>query len=463
MVDGMRCGSGVPVSPSNMKAHLQMSPVVERIPSDERLPASADVVIVGGGIVGCSTAFYLSSRGISVALLEKGHVACEQSSRNWGWCRLQNRDVHEMPLGVVSMELWDKFASEIGQDVGFRRSGLRYATDDEAALAQWESWRPVAKEFNVDTRMVTAKEAAQFVPETRRKWVGGLHSVNDGKGEPAIAAPRIAEGARKRGVTIHQQCAARELDLANGRVVGVQTEKGYIRTNSVLCAAGAWASRFVRPYGISFPQAGVRQTALRTKPTANVGEAIYCPDFAMTRRLDGSYTLALSGRATIEITPQGLRYAREFIPQFMQRLKMVRVGVGKSFFTGPESVSALLTNNDRIFERHRVLDPEPLNWLVRRILENVRGTFPDLANIEVDSVWGALVDCTPDAKPVISKLDQVDGLFLAAGCSGHGFGLGPGVGLLTAQLIANDTPCVDPEPFRLSRLLDGSKLEIGSL
>lgn len=420
-------------------------------------------MIVGGGIIGCTTAFYLASRGISVALVEKGYIACEQSSRNWGWCRLQNRDVHEMPLAVISMQLWDKLASEIGEDVGFRRCGLRYATDDEASLAQWESWRPVAKEFGVDTRMVTAREAAEFIPQTRRKWLGGLISVNDGKGEPAIAAPRIAKGARQRGATIHQQCAARALDLANGRVVGVHTEKGYIRTNAVLCAAGAWASRFLRPHQITFPQASVRQTALRTKPTVNVGEALYCPDFAMTRRLDGSYTLAISGRAAIEITPQGLRFAREFMPQFLKRLKMVTVRVGKSFVSGPESLPALLTNNERIFERNKVLDPEPMDWLVRRMLENVRGTFPELANVEVDSIWGAFVDCTPDAKPVISKVEQAEGLFLAAGCSGHGFGLGPGVGFLSSQLISGDTPCVDPSDFRLSRLVDGSKLEVGSL
>lgn len=146
----------------------------------------------------------------------------------------------------------------------------------------------------------------------------------------------------------------------------------------------------------------------------------------------------------------------------MQRLKMVRVGIGKSFFSGPESLSALLTNNDRIFERNRVLDPRPQNWLVRKVVENVRGTFPQLV-FELASVWGALVDCTPDAKPVISKVEQVDGLILAAGCSGHGFGLGPGVGFLASQLIGGETPCVDPTDFRSSQLVDGSKLEIGSL
>ena len=70
----------------------------------------------------------------------------------------------------------------------------------------------------------------------------------------------------------------------------------------MLCAAGAWASRFLRPHGISFPQAGVRQTAIRTKPTVDLGACLYSPDFAMTRRLDGSYTLAISGKATIDIS-----------------------------------------------------------------------------------------------------------------------------------------------------------------
>ncbi|MCF8710391.1 NAD(P)/FAD-dependent oxidoreductase [Rhizorhapis sp. SPR117] len=440
-----------------------MSPVVERIASNEHLPKAVDVVIVGGGIVGSATAYFLAKQGVSVALVEKGHVACEQSSRNWGWCRQQNRDARELPISSVSMRLWDSFAPELGRDLGFRRCGLIYATHDESVLAQWAAWHPFGKENGVDTRMLSAVEVAQHIPETRRKWIGGVFSPNDGKAEPALAAPALAEGARAHGATIHQGCAARGLDIANGRVIGVHTEKGLIKANAVLCAAGAWASRFLRPHGISFPQAGVRQTALRTKPTVDVGNCLYSPDFAMTRRLDGSYTLAISGKATIDITPQGLRYSREFLPQFARRLKNVRLGLGRSFVSGPESLPALLTNNDRIFEQNRVLDPEPQQWLIRKVLDGVRGTFPQLANIEVDSVWGALVDCSPDAVPVISKVDQVEGLVLAAGCSGHGFGMGPGIGFLAAQLLRNDAPCVDPSPFRLSRLVDGSKLDIAGL
>ncbi len=440
-----------------------MSPVVERIASNEHLPKAVDVVIVGGGIVGSSAAYFLAKQGVSVALVEKGHIACEQSSRNWGWCRQQNRDSRELPISSVSMQLWDNLASEIGRDLGFRRTGLFYATDDAAVLAQWEAWHPIGKQAGVETRLLTAAEIAERIPEAGRKWLGGVHSLNDGKAEPALAAPALAAGAQALGATIHQQCAARSLDIAGGRVIGVHTEKGLIKADAVLCGAGAWASRFLRPHGISFPQAGVRQTAIRTKPTVDLGACLYSPDFAMTRRLDGSYTLAISGKATIDITPQGLRYSREFLPQFFRRLKNVRLAVGQSFLSGPESLPALMTNNDRIFEQNRVLDPAPQQWLVRRILDGVRASFPQLANVEIDSAWGSLVDCSPDAVPVISKVNQVEGLVLAAGCSGHGFGMGPGIGFLAAQLLRDQAPCVDPTPFRLSRLTDGSKLDLAAI
>lgn len=440
-----------------------MSPEVKRIASSGRVPSAADVVVVGGGIIGTAAAYFLAKQGVSVALVEKGYIACEQSSRNWGWCRQQNRDERELPLSHVSMALWDTLSSEIGQDLGFRRCGQFYATDNPAVMAQWDSWGPIGRELGVDTRNLSRAEIAEHIPEAGRTWVGGVHSAGDGKAEPALAAPALALGAQALGATIHQQCAALELDITNGRVTGVHTEKGLIKANAVLVCAGAWAARFLRPHGISFPQAGVRQTAIRTAPTVDLGSCLYSPDFSMTRRLDGSYTLAISGKATIDITPQGLRYSREFLPQFRKRLKNVRLAVGSSFTSGPESLGAWLKIDNGIFQRNRVLDPKPQQWLVRRIQDNVRRTFPQLSNVEIVDAWGALVDCTPDAVPVISKVDQVNGLVLAAGCSGHGFGMGPGIGYLATQLLRDDDPCVDPTSFRLSRLVDGSPLNIAAI
>ena len=440
-----------------------MGPAIKTVVSDEMLPTAVDVVVVGGGIVGTASAYYLAKRGLSVALVEKGYIGCEQSSRTWGWCRQQNRDRREMPLAILSMHLWDGLAQEIGMDLGFRRTGLVYTTDDEDMLAGWESWLTVAEEFGVNTYMLTAREAAERIPENRSKWVGGLHSVNDGKAEPELAAPVLAEGARVLGATIHQGCAARSLDITNGRVAGVVTERGTIRCDAVVCAGGAWASRFLRPHGVTFPQASVRQTAMRTRPIENLGEVLYCPDFAMTRRLDGSYTMAISGRATLEITPQGIRFSRQFMPQFIKRLKAVELGIGRSFISGPESIGALLSNDPLIFEKNRVLDPGPMPRLLDKILKNVRETYPAVAGIESASAWGAYVDSTPDAIPVVSPVEKIGGLVLAAGCSGHGFGLGPGIGHLVADFVNNDTPSVDPRPFRLERLLGGHKIEVGSI
>lgn len=188
-----------------------MSPIVKRIQSDQEFPAKADVVVIGGGIIGATAAFFLAERGLSVALVEKGHVGCEQSSRNWGWCRQQNRDERELPLSGVALRLWGEFESKIGEDVGFRRCGLLYATDNPRQLAEWEAWRDTARQFNVNTKMLSANEAAATIPANGRRWLGGVHSIDDGKGEPAIAAPTIANGARKFGATIHQECAARAL------------------------------------------------------------------------------------------------------------------------------------------------------------------------------------------------------------------------------------------------------------
>ena len=439
-----------------------MSPLIHHVDSDETLPSSADVVVIGGGIVGASAAYFLARRGLSVALLEKGYVGCEQSSRNWGWCRRQNRDAREMPIANLAMQLWDELTAEIGQDLGFRRCGLTYATTDAKQLAEWDEWRKVARQFDVTTRMLTAEEAAEAVPAAGgRKWVGGVHAANDGKAEPALAAPRIAEGARKHGATIHQNCAARGLDITNGQVSGVVTEKGLIRANAVLCAAGAWASAFLRMHAVSVPLANVRQTSLRTAPAPDFGEAVFTSDFAMTRRLDGGYTIAISGRATLEITPQGIRYARPFLPMFVKRLKAVEIGIGRSFFEGPDSMRGWELDKPTPFERIRVLDPAPNQRTLAKIITRLKTRFPTVADAGVVSTWGGYIDSTPDAVPVISPVYSIGGVYVAAGCSGHGFGAGPGFGHLAADLVAGDPPAVDPTPYRLSRFSDRSKIDVG--
>ena len=442
-----------------------MSPSILRIRSDEKLPERADAVVIGGGIVGVSTAYYLAKRGLSVALLEKGYVGGEQSSRNWGWCRRQNRDVRELPLSEVSMRLWDELTREIGRDMGFRRCGLFYATDDAQQLATWAEWgSKYGRPFGVRTRMLNATETASIMKDSGpRNWLGGVHSMEDGTAEPGLAAPVIAEGARKLGATVHQDCAARGLETTNGAVSGVITERGLIRTSAVVCSGGAWASAFCRRHGISFPQASVRSSILRTRPIAGLPHALSAPECSLTRRLDGGYTLAISGKARLEFTPQGLRYTREFMPMFMKRIKAVEFGVGRSFFQGPEALGSWRFDEESPFEQIRVLDPEPNRSAIRHLVRRFQQLYPALKDVTVAEAWGSYIDSTPDAVPVISPVDRLKGFVLAAGFSAHGFGIGPGAGLLAADLVTGDAPAVDPTPFRYSRFGDGSKVTVGAI
>src|SRR5262249_25479331 len=148
-------------------------------------------------------------------------------------------------------------------------------------------------------------------------WIGGVHSPSDGKAEPALAGPMIAEGARKRGATIHQNCAARGLDIEAGKVTGVVTEKGRIKANAVLMAGGAWTSVCRRHHGLGSPRAGVKATSFFPREAPQVPEGGgSMPDVTIRRRLDGGSTVGLSGRGLLELSPRGLLYARQFWPTF---------------------------------------------------------------------------------------------------------------------------------------------------
>src|SRR5258708_6019018 len=171
-----------------------MSPPVRKVESDTVLPNRADVVVIGGGIAGSSAAYFLAKKGLSVALVEKGCIAGEQSSRNWGWCRQQNRAYVELDLAKRSLELWDDLKA-VG-DTGFRRTGLVMVTNDESQMAQWQLWADKAREHQIHSRILTAAEVAERVPGCTEKWIGGLSADPEGRGGPPKAAAPAARAAR---------------------------------------------------------------------------------------------------------------------------------------------------------------------------------------------------------------------------------------------------------------------------
>lgn len=441
---------------SHLDRHIPFP--LQRVASDPQLPSHADVVIIGGGIAGAAAAYYLSKDGHRVALLEKGLIGAEQSGRNWGWVRQQNRDERELPLAKWSLDSWGSLAEEIGTDMGFRREGLVYLTDDPKELAGWEKWVGMARTYQVHSHLLSKAEACAVLPGDR-PWVGGVRSPTDGRAEPSMATAALAEAARKLGATIHQECAARGMETKGGRVSAVVTERGRIETTQVLCAAGAWSSLFCRWHGIDFPQSGVSSTAFATKPgPALIEGGLSTPQFTVRRRVDGGYTVAIRGRGRIEVTPQALRYTKQFLPMFRSRWSSsVSIGVGTSFFRGPEAWARWSLDGISPFERTRVLNPSADEGTIDSALASLIKTFPAFKGVEVADKWGGWIDSTPDAVAVVGPVPQLPGFFMASGFSGHGFGIGPAAGRLAADLISGHLPIVDPYPLRFTRFSEGKQ------
>lgn len=427
-------------------------PLLEIETSPER-PAHADAVVIGGGIVGTCAAYYLARRGMRVALLEKGRIGAEQSSRNWGWCRQQNRDARELPMATKSLELWDRFAAEIGEDLGFRRCGLLYLSNDEAELATWARWQDVARPAGVPTEMLGAEAASARGRITGRSWKGGVFSSSDGIADPASAAPIIARGILKAGGSVHQNCAARGLETAGGRVSGVVTERGVIRAPIVVHAGGAWASSFCHQLGFAFPQSSVRQSILAVRPGAQgLPDALHTAAVSVTRRGDGGYTLAISGRARVDMTPQKLRFARDFVPMFLKRRALLAPGGLVGWRLGFETLSRWRLDAPTPMERVRILDPRPDAAQIRDTHERACRLLPALRDVPIAASWAGYIDSTPDGIPAIGEVPGLPGFILAAGFSGHGFGIGPGAGHLIADLVTGAAPIVDPAAYRPERL-----------
>ena len=154
---------------------------------DADLPEKVDVVVIGGGIIGVTTALELAERGVSVALCEKGVIAGEQSSRNWGWTRQMGRDERELPLCIHSVDLWSRLNERIGRDTGWRRTGISYLSYTNRDLKGWLAWEQIGKRHGLDARMLTTAGIAEKIPGNRGKVLGVLHTASDGRAEPRIA------------------------------------------------------------------------------------------------------------------------------------------------------------------------------------------------------------------------------------------------------------------------------------
>ncbi len=414
-------------------------------------PASSEIVVIGAGIAGIAAAWFLHEAGLEVTVCEKGIVAGEQSSRNWGWCRQQGRDRAELPIVIESLRLWQQIADQLDTDIGFRREGSLYLCENDEEMARHDRFMSFAPEHGLDTRRLNRRELEDLVTDCPGRWQSALHTPDDARAEPGLAVPAMARALRARGVNILENCAVEAIETTNRRISAVVTEAGRIDTSTVLVAAGAWSTFLLRDCGLRLPQLTVKASVARTAeaPLIFNGNASGS-QVSFRRRIDGGYTVASSDYLEIFPSFSHLSYLRDFMP-------LVRASLGKLRLRAPE------LRIDGNYTRHRILDPVPTPKTVARIRARLADRVPAFAGIELVEAWSGMIDALPDVVPVLDRADGIDGLWVATGFSGHGFGIGPGAGKVIAKLIQGQEPGFDLGRFRFARFSDGSKLELGPL
>ncbi|GAB5467614.1 MAG: FAD-binding oxidoreductase [Rhodospirillales bacterium] len=430
------------------------------VEGDAELPARVDVVVVGGGIVGASTALELSERGLEVALCEKGGIGHEQSSRNWGWVRISRRDPREVPLMAEALRLWQGLDQRLERQSGYRKTGAIFLAHDDTAAEAHAQWRRHLEPHQIESRMVTGKDLSDLFDGRDCGARAALVTPGDGRAEPQLAASAIAERARERGARILTRCAVRGFETQAGAISAVVTERGIIACSQVVLAGGAWSNLFCANSGLDLPQLRVVSNVLRTEALAGgPDQSVKHKDFTLRKREDGGYTVAAGTVTRVDIVPDSFRYGRRFLPAYRAERDNLRFRFGKPFFKELRRKRRWSLDARSPFEEERVLDPAPSPTAQLRALQEAAKVFPIFAGAKVAQHWSGCIDVTPDAIPVISAVTEVPGFYIATGFSGHGFGIGPGAGRLMADIVTETNPCVDPTPFRFSRFTDGSAIE----
>jgi len=427
------------------------------------LPEAADCVVIGGGVIGVMTAYWLARAGQSVVLVEKGRVAGEQSSRNWGWIRCQGRDAAELPIAIEALQHWRELAPQLDTDIGLTQGGVLYLAKDAKQLASYERWTALAARHDLDTRVLGRPEVKTLLPGAVGDWPGAMYTASDMRAEPWVAVPALARLAVRTGVVIRENCAARTVEMTAGRVSGVVTEDGVVRCSSVVVAGGAWSRLLLQSLGVQIPQLSVRASVVATEPLPEVSQIAAADHrLAFRRRADGGYTLAAEGFHELLLGRDAFRS----FPKYIQQLRDDPFGTRfvPAAPTGyPDAWGTprrWAADKPSPFEAIRVLNPRPHMGRMTRVVRDFSATYPAFGEVGIKTAWAGMIDTMPDLVPVVDHAESMPGLVIATGMSGHGFGIGPGFGRVVADLVMGNDTGHDLTRFRLGRFSDGSPIVI---
>jgi sarcosine oxidase subunit beta len=375
------------------------------------LKSTAEVVVIGGGIMGASTAYHLAKRGCTdVVVLESAEMfGLGSTGLNAGGVRYQFATAVNIELSKLSFGMMERFADEMDQEVSLRQCGYLFMLDREKDLEQMRKNVALQNSLGVPSRVIDVDEIARLAPEVRLDGIlGGTWCPLDGLVDPNGLLQGYVSQARRLGATLLTKMPATGIDIADGKVTGVSTTDGRIATSNVVIAAGPWSGLVGDLAGIDLPVEPIKRQIAVTSEIPNLR-----PDFP-------------------------------FVIDFSKSLYFHREGRG--ILTGKSNV-------DQEAGFDTTVDEE---WRLRH-LEEAMERLPLLGDAEISAEWAGLYEVTPDDQPILGKLPQVEGLFSCAGFSGHGLMHGPAAGLLLAEEILDGRAhTVDIDPLRYARFATGA-------
>lgn len=377
--------------------------------------SASDIVIVGAGINGCATAYHLAREGHRVVVVERYAPAAMASGWTLAGVRQSGRHPAELPLARAAVEIWPALAAELGAETGYTRDGnLRLArTEDEITVIRTlvDDQRRAGLDL---VFLAGAADVRAIAPAVSPAVLAASFCPTDGHADPLATVQAYRAAAERHGARFRLGEGVRSIELKGDRVAAVLTDRVRIACGTCVIAGGVHANDLLTPLGLTVPLRVPMVTVLQTdpappllKPVLGVANA----DFAARQQLDGR----------------------------------LRVTSGATAWHGAMADGEVPVVNPSVAS-------------VADTIEVVAAALPVFREARVARIWAGLLDLTPDALPVIERAPEIAGLVIAAGFSGHGFGIAPVTALLLRDLVVGDTPRLPLDAFRRSRFAtDGGR------